>query len=100
VFQYTLNLGPESGTRIINHIFNSINIGRAISVYTSDAGAHVRLSAGAVEISPAQITLIPSPGGFVALCSAGGLTLQRHRRRRGTWKTTQFDIFSARIPLK
>lgn len=81
VFQYTLNLGPEEGTRIITHIFNSINVGRAISVYTSDGGAQVRMGAGVVDSSPAMVTVVPTPSTLGCVSGLGVLTFRPGRRR-------------------
>lgn len=81
VFTYTLNVSAIEGTRIIYNAFNP-TAGRALSIYTSAAGAQTRLSAGQLNINTAHITVIPTPS-TTALCALGALAASRRRRSRG-----------------
>lgn len=70
-----------TGSRTISSVFNSA-AGRALSVYTSQAGAQTRLSANQVTINPATIALIPAPS--IAALVPSLATLCACRRRRTT----------------
>ncbi|MBU6413551.1 MAG: hypothetical protein KGS45_08755 [Planctomycetes bacterium] len=78
VFTYTLAVSDEVGTRTIYNIFNNLATGRAMSVYTSNAGAQVRMNAGVVEITAAEVRVIPAPASVLAVLMSGAF---KHRRR-------------------
>jgi uncharacterized protein (TIGR03382 family) len=77
VFSYSITLGASSSDRIVGMVLNSA-AGRAMSIYTNAAGTQVRISATAVTVNNATIS-VPTPGSM-ALLGLGGLVAGRRRR--------------------
>lgn len=80
VFTYTLTLGHEVGTRTISNIFNNHIGGRAMSLYTGGSGGSFRFTAGLVEITSAQVIVIPAPASTLAALCMSLMGVQRPRR--------------------